>query len=377
MDSPWKNHRLARRLKTNGLVSTEEGNHPRGEKDMGAYDGQMGSEFGELGESGEFGEFGEMGEFESGEFGEFGEMGEGPEAHEQFLGDVLGSVLGGEVAPPLSEAQEIELASELLGINNEQELEQFLGGLFNKVAKGIGGFIKSPVGRALGGILKGVAKKALPVVGGALGSMVVPGIGTALGSKLGSMASGLFEFEFEALPAEQAEFEVARRYVRLASSAARHAALAQPRVAVSPLRIARAAVARAARTEAPGLYKQMIRTLASTAAPAIARGGARMAPRPGVVTPAATVSPAATAVHPAAAAAAKRPIPPRPQRFYRGYPYVYGYTPDGWDAASAQAADYTGVADGWPEPSLGIRTQGAPLSGRWVRRGRKIIVIGV
>lgn len=348
---------------------------------MGAYDGQMGSEFGELGEFGEFGEFGEMGEFETGEFGEFGEMGEGPDAHEQFLGDVLGSVLGGEVAPPLSEAQEIELASELLGVNNEQELEQFLGGLFNKVAKGIGGFIKSPVGRALGGILKGVAKKALPVVGGALGSFVAPGIGTAIGSKLGSMASGLFEFEFEALPAEQAEFEVARRYVRLASSAARQAALAQPRVPVSPLRIARAALARAARVEAPGLYKQVMHTLASTAAPALARAGVRVPPRPGIVTPAATVSPAATTVHPAAAAAAKRPMPIRPQRGYRGYPYYYstssGYTPDGWDAAAATAPDYTGVVDGWPEPSLAVRTQGAPLSGRWVRRGRKIIVIGV
>ncbi len=340
---------------------------------MGTYDGQIGSEFGEFGEIGEFGEFGEMGEFETGEFGEFGEMGEGPEAHEQFLGDVLGSVLGGEVAPPLSEAQEIELTSELLGVNNEQELEQFLGGLFNKVAKGVSGFIKSPVGRALGGILKGVAKKALPVVGGALGSMIAPGIGTALGGKLGSMASGLFEFEFEALPAEQAEFEVARRYVRLASSAARQAAFAQPRVAVSPLRIARAALARAARTEAPGLYKQVIRTLASTAAPALApalsRAGVRVPPRPGMVSPAATVSPAAATM-------GRRPI--RPMHGYRGHPY-YGYAPDGWDAAASSAPDYTstGVADGWPEPSAAMRTQGAPLSGRWVRRGRKIIVIGV
>src|SRR5207237_548278 len=83
----------------------------------------------------------------------------------------------------------------------------------------------SPIGKALGGVLKSVAKKALPVVGGALGSMVAPGIGTALGSKLGSMASGLFEVELEAMPAEAAEFEVARRLVNMAASAAQHAAV--------------------------------------------------------------------------------------------------------------------------------------------------------
>lgn len=328
---------------------------------------EMGSEFGEFGEMGEFGELGEGGEFE---FGEFGEFGEGPDAHEQFLGDVLGSVLGGEVAAPLNEAQEIELASELLGVTNEQELEQFLGGLFNKVAKGVGSFIKSPVGRALGGILKGVAKKALPVVGGALGSMVAPGIGTALGSKLGSMASGLFEFEFESLPAEQAEFEVARRYVRLASSAARHAALARPRPNVSPLKVARAALARAARVEAPGVYRQVIRSLASTAAPAAAaalaaavRPGVRIPPRSGVAVP------------PVAA-----PIGPKPVRPVRpGYYPYYGYAPGYADGYDYTAPDYTttGIADGWPEPATAARVSGAPMSGRWVRRGRKIILIGV
>src|SRR3989442_1028792 len=203
---------------------------------MNGYESALGSEFGEFEAIGES------------EFQEIGELGEAPEAHDQFLGDILGSVLGGEVGSPLTEAQEIELASELLEISNEQELEQFLGGLFKKVSQGVGSFIKSPVGRALGGILKNVAKKALPVVGGALGSMVAPGIGTAIGSKLGSMASGLFEVELEAMPQEQAEYEVARRYVGLASSAARHTALARPRPGVNPVTVARAAVTRAART---------------------------------------------------------------------------------------------------------------------------------
>ena len=274
-------------------------------------------------------------------------------------------MLGGEVTSPLNEGQEIELTSELLGITNEQELEQFLGGLFNKVAKGVGSFIRSPVGRALGGVLKGVAKKALPVVGGALGSMVAPGIGTALGSKLGSMASGLFEVELEGLPAEQAEFEVARRFVRLASCAARQAATARPRPGINPLRVARAAVARAARANAPGLYKQMIRTLAATPATA-ARLGMRMPTRPGVA--------------PTMAPAGQRPIRPQPpSRTYPGsYPPYYGYAPDGVDGTGVPTPDSTatGVPDGWSEPA-GAFTQGMPMSGRWVRRGRKIIIVGV
>src|SRR5437016_2583258 len=145
------------------------------------------------------------------------------EAYEgQFEGGQYEQEYAGEV---FGELNENELAAELLEITNEQELEEFLGGL----VKAAGSFIKSPVGRALGGVLKDVAKTALPVVGGALGSMVAPGIGTALGSQLGSMASGMFEVELEAMPAEAAEFEVARRLVNMAASAAQHAALARPR----------------------------------------------------------------------------------------------------------------------------------------------------
>ena len=97
------------------------------------------------------------------------------------------SVLGHEL--------EAELANELLEVQTEEELEQFLGDLVKKVAKGVGGFIKSPVGKALGGALKSVAKIVLPAAGAALGSFVAPGIGTAIGGKLGSVASNLFELE--------------------------------------------------------------------------------------------------------------------------------------------------------------------------------------
>jgi hypothetical protein len=46
------------------------------------------------------------------------------------------------------EAEEMELAAELLEVSNEQELEQFLGDFIKKAGKAIGGIVKSPIGKA-------------------------------------------------------------------------------------------------------------------------------------------------------------------------------------------------------------------------------------
>lgn len=342
----------------------------------------------------EFGEF-EAGEFEGGEFegeGEFEFEGEGEGEGEQFLGDILGSVLGGEMESPLSESEEVELASELLELGSEQELEQFLGNLFKGVSRAVGGFIKSPIGKALGGVLKNVAKKALPVVGGALGSMVAPGLGTALGSKLGSMASGLFEVELEAMPAEAAEFEVARRYVNLAASAARHAALARPSERVNPQTLARAAVAAAARGHAPGVYRLMMRTL----------GGPGMARRPMAPGLGRSAMSGRTAYRGSAGRrmGGYQPQRPAPMRA-RGYgmPSGYGsrrrpgpgYSSSGGYGGGGGPRRYSWGYGGpsgpsaWDEPSDepwtggddGMSGDGLQASGRWVRRGRQIILIGV
>lgn len=124
----------------------------------------------------------------------------------------------------LDEVEEMELAAELLEVTDEAELDQFFGKLFKKIKKGAGKFLKP-----LGGVLKGIAKKALPLAGGALGSLIpIPGVGTALGSALGNAASNLFEAELEGLSDEDREFEVARRFVRLAHGAARRVAKAPP-----------------------------------------------------------------------------------------------------------------------------------------------------
>lgn len=128
---------------------------------------------------------------------------------------------------PFSEDEELELAMELLSVASEEELDQFLGGLFKKAWSGIKkvGKAVGKIARPLGGVLKGIAKKALPFVGGALGSMIpIPGVGTMIGKAAGSALASALEMETEGLDPEQAELEMARRFVRIAGSAAQQAA---------------------------------------------------------------------------------------------------------------------------------------------------------
>jgi uncharacterized protein (DUF697 family) len=182
------------------------------------------------------------GEFEFEGEGEFEFEGE-YEGEFEFEGELEG------------EALELELATELLGVSNEQELEHFLGKLFKKVGKGVSNFAKSGVGKSLLGGLKTIAKKALPIAGGALGNFLVPGLGGAIGSKLGSAASNLFELELEGLSHEDREFEVARRFVRFASDATKKATTAA-RAGAPPRVAAASALKRAAANHAPGLLRK-------------------------------------------------------------------------------------------------------------------------
>jgi hypothetical protein len=128
-----------------------------------------------------------------------------------------------ETNAPFSEVEEMELAAELLEVNDEAELDQFLGKLLKKASRAVGGALKSPLGRTLGGYLKGAIKKALPKVGGVLGNYFVPGVGGAIGSRLASRAGQFFGLEMEGLSPEDQEFEVARRLVRFGGEAARYA----------------------------------------------------------------------------------------------------------------------------------------------------------
>jgi hypothetical protein len=151
---------------------------------------------------------------------------------------------------PFSESEEMELAAELLQITDEAELDQFLGKLIKGAWRGIkkiGGKILRP----LGGVLKIVAKKALPYLAGAAGTFFGGPAGGAIAAKLGSMVSKALEAELEGLSPEDQEFEMARRFVRLAGAAARQAALTPP--GIDPQAAANNAVLAAARQQISGL----------------------------------------------------------------------------------------------------------------------------
>lgn len=145
---------------------------------------------------------------------------------------------------PFSADREQELAMELLSVSSEAEMEQFLGNVFSSVWKGV-----KKVASPLGGVLKAVAKRALPYVGGALGTLIpIPGVGTALGRAVGTVVSQALEMEFAGLAPHQQEFETARRFVRLAGTAAQLAGQSDG----SPAAV-RAAVLAAARRHVPAL----------------------------------------------------------------------------------------------------------------------------
>ncbi|MEO7497682.1 MAG: hypothetical protein ABIT83_11365 [Massilia sp.] len=154
----------------------------------------------------------------------------------------------------ISKAEETELAMELLSVSSEEELDQFLGKMFKSAWRGIKkvGSAVGKIAAPLGGALKGLAKVAMPFVGGALGSFIpIPGVCTALGTALGGALSKAMELEFEGMDGEQQEFEMARRFVRIASSAAQQAAQAAP--GRDPHEVVRQALADAMRSHLPAM----------------------------------------------------------------------------------------------------------------------------
>ncbi|MCE7987624.1 MAG: hypothetical protein DYG89_41195 [Caldilinea sp. CFX5] len=140
----------------------------------------------------------------------------------------------------LSEADEMELAAELLEVASEAELDQFIGTLI--MSSPFKHISRSSQGRLLGGALKSIAKRVLSFDGGAPNSLV-------------AVPSGrMFGLELEGLSAEDQEFEVARQYVRLADEATTRVGMAAP--TASPQALVQEALVGAAEMYAPGLLHE-------------------------------------------------------------------------------------------------------------------------
>jgi hypothetical protein len=149
-------------------------------------------------------------------------------------------------APTLSEAEEMQLAADLMEIHSEEEFENFLDDLIGGIAKAAGGFLNSPTGKALGGLLKGAAKKLLPVAGTAIGGYFGGPVGASLGGNIAGSLAGSLEME-----RDEMEWESARTFVRLAADAAKSAARSPQ--GEMPEDAARKAVVDSAQKNAPAL----------------------------------------------------------------------------------------------------------------------------
>lgn len=169
----------------------------------------------------------------------------------EFDGDELSS--GDDSEGVFDEVEQSELASELLGVSEDHELDQFLGSLIRK-AKSKLGPISNIVAGNVGGLLKGAVKKALPKVAGIAGGMFGGPLGAAIASQGVPALSSIFGLELEGLSSEDQEFEAAKQLVRMAGAAIENAANSGP--GGSPAQTAKQAVLAAARRHAPGLVSR-------------------------------------------------------------------------------------------------------------------------
>jgi hypothetical protein len=188
----------------------------------------------------------EMFETEQSTWGEAEWSGEGE-------GEFEGEWSGESTSEVFNEAEQMELAAELLEVRDEAELDRFLGSIFKKAAQAVGQIASSPIGKALGGVLKGVAKRALPLAGTALGTFVGGPLGAQIGGGLASAAGSALGLEQQELNQEDREFEGAKQFVKVAGEALKSAA-ASPRAA-DPGTVAQRAVMAAVQQHAPGLLQ--------------------------------------------------------------------------------------------------------------------------
>lgn len=218
------------------------------------------------------------GEYETGyEFSANGEFGQ---AFEQSFGQEAN--YENYETFELEQDPELEMAYQLLEINNEYELNQFLGGLMSKAlgtAKTAAtNFINSPAGKGVGQYLVNFGRKTIPTLaakagGAAINYAASKGydratpeqvqlaqtyaghyVGAPIGNFIANQAERIFGLEPKKLDQKNQELEIARSFVRFASDLTRQASQAvrqNPTISLSEL--GKQAIAASAKQHAPGL----------------------------------------------------------------------------------------------------------------------------
>ena len=155
----------------------------------------------------------------------------------------------------LSEEEEYELASELLGSQTDEEMDYFLRKAFRRglsfVKRKARNFVRSPRGRRLLGGLKSIGKRVARRALGAAGTYFGGPAGGAIANRLG----GMLGLELEGMSPEDQEFEVAKRVVRFNTDLARAVASAPSHIPESE--VLRIAAKKAAAKHLPGLVNNI------------------------------------------------------------------------------------------------------------------------
>jgi len=144
-----------------------------------------------------------------------------------------------EAPAPRDEYGEMSFAARLL----EAESPAVLAGVLTDLVAH--GGVTAPLAAPVVGVLQRAAR------------MVFPLNATRAPADLKRKAAAIFGMELEGLSPEDKEFELARRFVRLAEATV---AEARARVAQEPVRAVQLALQQAARREAPGLLRQRVQT---------------------------------------------------------------------------------------------------------------------
>jgi hypothetical protein len=162
----------------------------------------------------------------------------------------------GVVSGELNETQELELASKVLEATSQQELEEFLGDLWDATkAAASQAYNSNAVQAAIPG-LKAVGAAVLPKAAGWIANRYAPGTGDIAQAGVQAAVDQWLKEELEGLSGEDREFEAARRYVRFANSTLQRAAQVPERV---PPRVGAQIALRDAATEhVPGLVPFLV-----------------------------------------------------------------------------------------------------------------------
>jgi hypothetical protein len=304
---------------------------------------------------------------------------------------------------PFSDSEERMLASQLLEVASEAELEQVLRDLASKARRGVEPVRPTAAG-PVEGLLKTVSKSALPSLAAAVGATSGGPERDATAGTLGSLLDQALRARAGRMTAADPDlqkcqqlFERYRRFVRVAGTATRAAAAAPPGVA--PVAVAQKVIgdsARATLARTPpsaARARRLAEDLPAAAATGAAPEARRFAQGPFA---AATSSPTPRATPFAAPAAAATAVTPEAGRFARTLfpatsPSPGAQTP----GSSASAAAANAAASGRPprrkspagpesaagrvcticELPLGVcQCRKVGRTGRWFRDGTSIVL---